>query len=110
MDITEYQDSSSICHAALRLLQDEGIDVPKPVKTTRCGLPKEVEERRELFGVCLVNVKEKEVVTVDGHVSCLLPKFFANSLSYLEEFVSTEGLFRKSGSVARQREIKVSTQ
>ena len=108
MDISEFQDLTSISHAALRVLQEEGITIPKPVMIARCPLAKETEECCDIFGVPLIHTEDKEDVCVDGGVSCSLPKFIANSLLYLEEYVSTEGLFRKSGSVARQRQIRVS--
>lgn len=111
MDISECQDLTSISHAAMRLLQENHVNIPKPVKTTRSSLSKEPAEEGkregcELFGIPLMNEQEKEVMTLDKNAPISLPKFFADSVSYLEDYVSTEGLFRKSGSVARQREIR----
>lgn len=37
-----------------------------------------------------------------------VPQFVAEACSYILEQCETEGLFRKAGSVAKQREIRVS--
>ena len=39
--------------------------------------------------------------------SVIVPKFFADAVEFLEGYLAIEGLFRKAGSLTRQREIKV---
>ena len=36
-----------------------------------------------------------------------VPKFLCDAVQVLERHASTEGLFRKSGSLARQKDLKV---
>ena len=107
IDISEFEDRTSIAHAALRILQENGVSVPKPVKMVASRSKETGKEKSKIFGVALADIEERDDVLLDDHIACDVPHFLAECLSYLEEYVTVEGLFRKAGSVARQKDIKV---
>ena len=108
IDISEFEDRTSISHAALRILQENGVSVPKPIKMVASRSLKETaKDKSKIFGVALADIEERDDVLLDDRISCDVPHFLAECLNYLEEYVTVEGLFRKAGSVARQKDIKV---
>ena len=59
-----------------------------------------------VFGVSLGS--SQRCCTVQcGARSVSVPKFFADAVEFLKGYLTVEGLFRKAGSLTRQREIKV---
>ena len=107
IDISEFEDRASIAHAALRILQEIGIIVPKPIKMVAARSKEATKEKSKIFSVALADIEERDGVLLNDHISCNVPHFLAECLNYLGEYVTVEGLFRKAGSVARQRDIKV---
>lgn len=60
-----------------------------------------------VFNVPLKNLELTEVKLSNGSV-CRIPKFVSDACTLIMEQVEIEGLFRKAGSAARQKEIRVS--
>lgn len=61
----------------------------------------------KVFNVPLKNLELAEVKLSNGSV-CRVPKFVSDACTLIMENVEVEGLFRKAGSAARQKEIRVS--
>ena len=59
-----------------------------------------------VFGVPLGGSQRHSTVQY-GSRSVPVPKFLAEATEFLEDYLTVEGLFRKAGSLTRQREIKV---
>lgn len=59
-----------------------------------------------VFGVSLGS-NQRCCVVQCGSRSVTVPKFLADAIEFLEGYLTVEGLFRKAGSLTRQREIKV---
>ena len=105
IDVSQCDSYDSISRAAIDFLQKQGITIPSPVKLTPS------ENRRagtgfgsKIFGIPLVELQSRDVPAGgEGKV----PLFVENCLTYLRDHIATEGLFRKTGSVARQREMRV---
>lgn len=55
----------------------------------------------------LKNLDLTEVKLSNGSV-CRIPKFVSDACTLIMDNVNVEGLFRKAGSAARQKEIRVS--
>lgn len=55
-----------------------------------------------IFGVAI----EEQPMVLSQDSGLLVPRFLHMATAYLSQHSSTEGLFRKSGSVARQRELR----
>lgn len=62
---------------------------------------------RRIFGVPLKDLELTEVKLSGGAV-CRVPYFVDDACNYLMQNVEIEGMFRKAGSAARQKEIRVS--
>lgn len=60
--------------------------------------------RRKIFNVSLDKLELTDVILAHGVTQ--VPVFVADACQRILELVSTEGLFRKAGSSARQREIR----
>ncbi|XP_071453865.1 uncharacterized protein [Hetaerina americana] len=63
--------------------------------------------RKKLFNVELHSLCGKLITSKSG-VAVEVPSFIVDACEFIEENISTEGLFRKAGSNARQKEIKIS--
>ncbi|RMX44964.1 hypothetical protein pdam_00018182 [Pocillopora damicornis] len=83
-------------------LKDIGIKVPKQ---KNCKVqPVDKQNRSGVFGVCLEKVTS---VNVGKDFYCSVPKFVVDSANFLQQHLETEGLFRKSGSIQRQKLLKL---
>lgn len=86
-------------------LRKMGLRAPK-LKLTKandagqasCGSP----AGGAIFGVAI----EEQSMVLSQDSGLLVPRFLHMATAYLSQHSSTEGLFRKSGSVARQRELR----
>lgn len=61
----------------------------------------------KIFNSHLSQLELTDVVLTNGCIT-QVPVFVSDACQSILEQVTTEGLFRKAGSAARQREIKVS--
>ncbi|CAH1792957.1 unnamed protein product [Owenia fusiformis] len=98
--ITEIQDRRSLVALINQDLKENGIKVPKD-KNKKNSLKLEKAPSNSVFGGHLCNVP-KTCVPNCGNV----PKFLVSAAQLIENQVDVEGLFRKSGSVTRQKELK----
>ncbi|XP_035212816.1 uncharacterized protein LOC118186782 isoform X2 [Stegodyphus dumicola] len=99
------EDNEDLFSTILAELKSLGVKVPK-AKKLKSGVTKQEKVSQEtaskIFGV---NLSEQEWVT---EADFLLPKFIASSTAYLLKYKDKEvGLFRKAGSIARQRDLRV---
>lgn len=62
----------------------------------------------KIFNTHLAQLQLTDVVLTNGGIT-QIPVFVSDACQCILEQVTTEGLFRKAGSTARQREIKVSS-
>lgn len=62
--------------------------------------------QRKIFNVPLDKLEMTDVILANGGIT-QVPLFVSDACQRILEHVSTEGLFRKAGSTARQREIRV---
>jgi len=98
--IQEVQDLNSLKTLVIQDLKDLGIKVPKLKKSKAKEDSADIGEQ----GVFGCHLNRLNCLLVDG---CgLVPKFLINAVTLLERHINTEGLFRKSGSVARQKELR----
>ncbi|XP_064603066.1 uncharacterized protein LOC135468632 [Liolophura sinensis] len=79
-------------------LKNIGIKVPRSKKIKNQELP----ACQAVFGNYLCYLPCIPVENC-GHV----PRFLVNAVEFIEQFIDTEGLFRKSGAVSRQKELKL---
>lgn len=63
--------------------------------------------QHRVFNVPLKSLDLAEVKLSNGSV-CRVPQFVSDACMLIMENVEVEGLFRKAGSAARQKEIRVS--
>lgn len=87
--------------AIRRYLKTMGIKVPKQ-KGGKIQ-PSIDNNKSGVFGVCLDKV---ESVNVGEDFYYSVPKFLVDSANFLQQHLETEGLFRKSGSIQRQKVLK----
>ena len=59
-----------------------------------------------MFGVPLGSSWGSSIVQC-GNRTVAVPKFLANAISFLEDYLALEGIFRKAGSLTRLKELKV---
>ena len=59
-----------------------------------------------MFGVPLSSTWRCSVVQC-GHHDVAVPKFLADAINFLQDYLTLEGIFRKAGSLTRLKEIKV---
>lgn len=69
-----------------------------------CSQDKHVNHK--VFQVPLNQTELVDVVLTNGCI-VQIPVFVADACQRIQEHIQTEGLFRKAGSTARQREIRV---
>lgn len=61
---------------------------------------------QKIFGVPLNSLEFTEVKLSNG-VLCRIPMFISDACSRIMDQIEMEGIFRKAGSTARQKEIRV---
>jgi len=61
------------------------------------------DNKSGVFGVCLEKVPS---VNIGEDFYCSVPKFLVDCANFLQQHLETEGLFRKSGSIQRQKLLK----
>lgn len=62
---------------------------------------------QKIFGVSLASLEFTEVKLSNGAI-CRIPLFVSDACSRIMDEIEMEGIFRKAGSAARQKEIRVS--
>ncbi|XP_067019291.1 rho GTPase-activating protein gacJJ-like isoform X2 [Acropora muricata] len=100
-DLSAIDFKDNVRYVVRRYLKTLGIKVPKQ-KSSK-PQPTVDNNKSGVFGVCLDKV---ESVNVGEDFYCSVPKFLVDSATFLQQHISTEGLFRKSGSVQRQKVLK----
>jgi len=100
-DLSAIDFKDNVRYVVRRYLKTLGIKVPKQ-KSSK-PQPTIDNNKSGVFGVCLDKV---ESVNVGEDFYCSVPKFLVDSATFLQQHISTEGLFRKSGSVQRQKVLK----
>jgi len=127
-DIAEFDNRESVTHAAYQALEKEGIDLSAP--SPSASSPQCLNEvnlaylllyvtarifsyvslyfhfQNSVFGVPLSSTWRCSVVQC-RHRSVAVPKFLADAINFLEDYLNLEGIFRKAGSLTRLKEIKV---
>ncbi|XP_076313714.1 uncharacterized protein LOC143226532 isoform X2 [Tachypleus tridentatus] len=100
------EERDNLQEVVLHALKELGVRIPKTKKLKVIGKQDTRTERnvpnRQHFGISLLD-QEWEVVEKTGVV---VPRFLAMATKHLLKSSSTEGLFRKTGSVVRQRNLK----
>lgn len=86
------------------------LDTPKPCKKylapfSTPGGTSSQPTRGRVFGKRLTDLS-KLLVSLDEYTDVLVPKFVVNACTYIENNVTTEGLYRLAGSNARQKNIR----
>lgn len=71
-----------------------------------CCVFQDKHNQRRIFNVPLDKLEMTDVILANGGIT-QVPLFVSDACQRILEQVSTEGLFRKAGSTARQREIRV---
>ncbi|XP_073408247.1 rho GTPase-activating protein 11A isoform X2 [Dendrobates tinctorius] len=87
--------------AAIQQLRSYGIKMKHWNKAARGDAGRGVVPTGKVFGAPLYTLPQLNI-PVYGNI----PSFLVAVCKYLEEHVQTEGLFRKSGSVVRQKQLK----
>ncbi|XP_073495112.1 rho GTPase-activating protein 11A isoform X2 [Phyllobates terribilis] len=87
--------------AAIQHLRSYGIKMKHWNKAARGDNGRGAASTGKVFGAPLHTLPQLNI-PVYGHI----PSFLVAICKYLEEHVQTEGLFRKSGSVVRQKQLK----
>jgi len=64
--------------------------------------------QKSVFGVSLSSSWRSSVVQC-GYRTVVVPKFLANAIDFLEDYLTLEGIFRKAGSLTRLKELKVTS-
>ncbi|XP_072031347.1 uncharacterized protein [Amphiura filiformis] len=105
-DIAEIQDRQSLKYVIRHELKDLGIKVPKSKEKNAGG--KQLSQKSGLSAVPVFGVSLNDVSTVItneeyGHT---VPSFVVECVEFLGKHLKAEGLFRKSGSQARQKELQ----
>lgn len=100
-DLSAIDFKDNVRYVVRRYLKTLGIKVPKQ-KSSK-PQPTVDNNKSGVFGVCLDKV---ESVNIGEDFYCSVPKFLVDSATFLQQHISTEGLFRKSGSVQRQKVLK----
>ncbi|XP_078672468.1 uncharacterized protein LOC144911869 isoform X1 [Branchiostoma floridae x Branchiostoma belcheri] len=85
-------------------LKEFGIKVPKIKKSSK-SQDKYHSPGVGVFGRRLTNLPTVPVSTPAGTYQ--VPTFLVTTVNFLEEHIETEGIFRKSGSHARQKDLKI---
>ncbi|KAI8486927.1 Rho GTPase-activating protein 11A [Branchiostoma belcheri] len=85
-------------------LKEFGIKVPKIKKSSK-SQDKNHSPGVGVFGRRLTNLPTVPVSTPAGTYQ--VPTFLVTTVNFLEEHIETEGIFRKSGSHARQKDLKI---
>ncbi|CAH1261715.1 ARHGAP11A [Branchiostoma lanceolatum] len=85
-------------------LKEFGIKVPKIKKSSK-SQDKNHSPGVGVFGRRLTNLPTVPVSTPAGTYQ--VPTFLVTTVNFLEEHMETEGIFRKSGSHARQKDLKI---
>ncbi|KXJ27994.1 Rho GTPase-activating protein 11B [Exaiptasia diaphana] len=102
-DLSSIDFKDNVRFVIRRELKSLGLKVPKNKANTK----QSIECNREgVFGVYLDKVPSKNV---SEDFYCGVPKFLVDACNFLRNHLGTEGLFRKSGSVQRQKLLKVKT-
>lgn len=65
------------------------------------------ESAKKIFNTTLEQLELTDVILANGNI-VKVPVFVSDACQRILDNVKTEGLFRKAGSAARQREIRVS--
>jgi len=84
------------------LKEDFGIKVPKE-KPVKLQANESCSSDSKVFGIPLENVSSENV---SDDCYCPIPRFLIDAVAFLEPYLKTEGLFRKSGSLSRQKTIR----
>eukprot|EP00794_Sanderia_malayensis_P017573 gene17573-19325_t len=98
------------CRDAIRrivrkiLKDDYGIKIPKEKSS------KIQQDDPSSDGVFGVGLEKLPTVNIGDDCYCPIPKFLVEAVNFLKPHLKTEGLFRKSGSLARQRTIREQVQ
>lgn len=100
-DLSAIDFKDNVRFVVRRYLKTLGIKVPKQ-KGSKTQ-PSVDSNKSGVFGVCLDKVPS---VNVGEDFYCTVPKFLVDSANFLQQHLSTEGLFRKSGSIQRQKLLK----
>ncbi|GFT44876.1 rho GTPase-activating protein 11A [Nephila pilipes] len=99
-----FEDKDDLYSTVFAELKNIGVKVPK-VKKFKSNISKQEktlqQPKSKIFGVSL---GEQEWTSDFDY---LLPKFIASSTTYLQNFTKEVGIFRKAGSKARQRELRL---
>ncbi|GFQ82461.1 rho GTPase-activating protein 11A [Trichonephila clavata] len=99
-----FEDKDDLYTTIFAELKNMGVKVPK-VKKFKSNISKQertlLPSNNKIFGV---NLGEQEWTSDFDY---LLPKFIASSTAYLQNFTKEVGIFRKAGSKARQRELRL---
>ncbi|XP_032239565.2 rho GTPase-activating protein 11A isoform X2 [Nematostella vectensis] len=99
-DLCSIDFKDSVRFVVRRDLKRLGLKVPKYKAVFKQGT--DVREGA-VFGALLDNVPSENV---GENYYCSVPKFLVDSAKFLRQHMNTEGLFRKSGSVQRQKLLK----
>ncbi|XP_035692312.1 uncharacterized protein LOC118426852 isoform X2 [Branchiostoma floridae] len=86
-------------------LKEFGIKIPKVKKSSKSQDKHHHSPGVGVFGRRLTNLPTVPVSTPAGTYQ--VPTFLVTTVNFLEEHIETEGIFRKSGSHARQKDLKI---
>ncbi|XP_002740839.1 uncharacterized protein LOC100370086 [Saccoglossus kowalevskii] len=98
-EISQIDDLESLKYVIYRELKSLGVKVPKEKRSSS----QEPTSFNGVFGNKLGYVAS---IVVDHETGCTVPKFLVEAVTFLEKYLKSEGLFRKSGSHARQKDLK----
>ncbi|XP_075221415.1 uncharacterized protein LOC142324475 [Lycorma delicatula] len=92
----------------LKVLKSFGLKY-KLKKSFLKGTLMEEHKKKEVcvFGKPLCALRKVEVLLPQAKEVICIPEFLVKASTYIEENIATEGLFRKAGSTARQKDLKV---
>ncbi|KAG8199537.1 hypothetical protein JTE90_009378 [Oedothorax gibbosus] len=98
------EDKEDLYNTVFTELKRLGVKVPK-VKKFKSLVSKQekalAQSKNKIFGVHLCD--QEWIADRDF----IVPKFIASSIGFLRDFITVEGIFRKAGSIARQRDLRV---
>jgi hypothetical protein len=109
-DLFSLKNRESVSLAIIEKLSTNGVTTIAGYNTQDAYKFREKKRKKHssaVFGLSLEDDNQDRRVTDIRGKPCYLPKFFVVAIEFLKNHVKIEGLFRKAGSLARQKKLRV---
>jgi hypothetical protein len=111
-DLFSLKNRESVSLAIIEKLSTNGVTTIAGYNTQDAYKFREKKRKKHssaVFGLSLEDDNQDRRVTDIRGKPCYLPKFFVVAIEFLKNHVKIEGLFRKAGSLARQKKLRVTS-